>query len=229
LMGEPIQVTSGPFRDGQPTWSLDSLTIVYHSGFGQGDWDIWSVPAAGGTPTWLTGAPGFGDYDPSYAKNSSKISYASFSPEGQAARDWIGQYTYDPPDGTWTEGVHTYQFQWEDASSGESGSFDWFNFTVSDDAQAYDGHVLLRFWTLTARSDETCINTDAINLNQQTRFYIGWATNGTYQDIKPYYENKTVQVVWDDAGFADDFIRPMIVPLPQSEWLAYNCTFTAGD
>lgn len=78
-LGDPIQVTSGPARDGQPTWSPDSTLIVYHSAL---DWDLdlWSVPAEGGEGTWVTGSPVFADADPSFAKNSPTIAYAGFAP-----------------------------------------------------------------------------------------------------------------------------------------------------
>lgn len=78
-LGEAIQLTSGPAEDGQPTWSPDSTVIAYHSGV-DGNWDIWTVPAAGGEGTWLTGRPIFGEYDPSFAKNSYIIGYAGFAP-----------------------------------------------------------------------------------------------------------------------------------------------------
>ncbi len=107
--GAAIRLTSDAFQDGQPTWSPDSQTIVYHSGFGD-DFDLWSVPAAGGEPTWLNGAPGMGDYDPAYARNHSLIAYASPSPYGQATRDWVAAFTYDLPAGYWSTGDHTYQF-----------------------------------------------------------------------------------------------------------------------
>lgn len=78
-LDEPVQLTSGPAEDGQPTWSPDSTLIAYHSGF-EGEWDIWTVPAGGGEGTRVTGGLIFGDYDPTFARNSLTIGYAGFTP-----------------------------------------------------------------------------------------------------------------------------------------------------
>lgn len=219
-LGEPIQMTSGPFLDGQPTWSPDSTTIVYHSGFND-DWDLWSVPAAGGTPTWLTGAVVFGDYDPAYAKNSPTVGYASFSPNGQAERTWVAAFTYDA--GTWDAGTHTYQFWIEGAPNGEEFSFD-----VSSDNPLYDGFALIRPWTLRAQTPDGCANIAALHPAQETRFHIGWTFDGIYSDALTYYEKLMAQVRWDTTEPAD-MLRHEIFPLTAPvDWFGHTCTFTAG-
>jgi Tol biopolymer transport system component len=218
VLGEPIQLTSNPFNDGKPTWSPDSQTIIYDSNFGQ-DSDLWSIPAAGGTPTWLTGAVVFGEYGPANARNSSAVAYASFSPEGQAARTWVAAYTYNA--GTWDTGTHTYQF-W----AGGSPQGDEFSFEVSNDAPLYDGYALIRPGILRAQTPEGCMNIPAINSAQETRFHIGWTFDGAYADARMYLENLMAQVRWDTTEPADMLMHE-IFPLTGSvDWFGYTCTFT---
>ena len=78
-LGEPIQLTSGPFIAGQPTWSADGQYIIYHSGETE-DYDLWKVPADGGNALMLYGATEHGDYDPTYFRNGTNIAYAGFTP-----------------------------------------------------------------------------------------------------------------------------------------------------
>jgi Tol biopolymer transport system component len=218
--GEPIQVTSGPFSDGQPSWSADSATIAYHTGF-TSDWDIWTVPAAGGMPTWLTGAPEFGDYDPAYAKNSSNVAYASFSPEGQAARLWVAAYTYDPPVGTWGEGDHHYHFEAGSETTPE------IPFNVSSEAPLYDGFVLLRPAALRARvGDECLMAVSAIRPEQATRFHAGYLSpEGTYQEAQTFFDSLTARAIWDD-GMSAELARHEIRPYSPDGWWQYVCTYT---
>lgn len=75
-LGDPIQITSGPYSEDQPTWSADSLRIIFHSNL-NGDFDLWEVAATGGNPTWTTGVPGADDYDPAYARNQNLVAYES--------------------------------------------------------------------------------------------------------------------------------------------------------
>ncbi len=84
--GAPVQITTGPGYKSQLSWSQNSKTIVFHSNLGGVDFDIYTIPAAGGTPTKLTGFAGFGDYDPSYSNNGQYVAYAGFTPGGIEAR-----------------------------------------------------------------------------------------------------------------------------------------------
>jgi basic membrane protein A and related proteins len=219
--GDPIQVTSGPFNDGQPTWSTDSQTIVYHSGF-TSDWDLWTIPATGGMGTWLNGAPDVGDYDPAYAKNSSNIAYASFSPDGQAARTWVAAYTHDA--GTWTEGAHAYHF--EATWNGGSEMSQDVPFNVSDEAQSYDGFGLLRPGAVRVAPD--CAAIDTISPNQPTRFLAGWPTINemTYDEAEAFFDSLTARAIWDD-GQSAELVRHEIIPFNSDDWFQYACTFTS--
>jgi predicted GH43/DUF377 family glycosyl hydrolase len=218
VLGESIQLTSNPFNDGKPTWSPDSQTIIYDSNYGQ-DSDLWSIPAAGGTPTWLTGAPVFGDYGPANARNSFTVAYASFSPEGQAARTWVSAYTYDA--GVWDAGTHTYQFWAEGVPSGEERSFD-----VSTDNPLYPGLVLIRPGTLRAETPDGCANIDVIHPDQQTRFHVGWTFDGAYADARMYLENLMAQVRWDTTEPADMLMHEVFPLTGSVDWFGYTCTFT---
>ena len=234
VFGEPIQLTSNPFNDGKPTWSADSLTITYDSGFGQ-DSDLWSVPAAGGEATWLTGAPVFGEYAAANARNSSSVAYASFSPEGQSKRQWVAAYTYDPPAGTFDEGTHPYHFDFEWTTpepgswSGQGGDF-----VISDDAEIRDGYVLLRgpaeIHGINDPDGFFCEPVGEVNPSQPTRFVVGWvpgvdeAIEMTYPDAKAHFESITANAVWDDGSA--ELVRHEIIPLREDTWFDYVCTFT---
>jgi hypothetical protein len=218
-LGEPVQVTFLPGWEGMPAWSADSHSIVFHYGFG-GDFDIWSVPVTGGTPSWLTGAFGFGDYDPAATKNSPLLAYASFSPEGQAPRRWVAAYTYDMPAGYWSEGDHVYHFEWEDLVSGD------FHFSASQDEQTYDGFVLLRGGQILADGGEGCFSTWEINTGQHTQFHSGWlAVDTTYAGALDYFEGLGVKVGWD--GLAPvEMAYHEIRPFDSLDWWSYVCTYT---
>jgi len=82
-VGAPVQVTfDGPsVFNGQPSWSSDDQTIVFHSNRGNTvfDFDLWTVRITGGEPTRLTGTVGQGDFDPSYFLNRL-VAFAGFTP-----------------------------------------------------------------------------------------------------------------------------------------------------
>lgn len=233
-LGKPIQVTSSPLVDGHPTWSADSKTIVFHSGFSS-DYDLWTVPAAGGTPTWLNGAPEFGDYDPDYSNNL--IAYESASPDSQAPRPWIAAYSYDVPVGTLTDGTYPYHFEFDwtlpepGAFSGQGGEF-----VISSGALIHDGNILLR-GPAELRGVETpeglvCEGVDEINPNQPLRFLIGWLYGYdvfipmAYEEARAHFDSITARAVWDD-GTSAPLVRHEIFPwTPQIDWPAYVCTYS---
>ena len=226
-LGGPIQVTTVGTWDGQATWSADSQTIAFHSGISDAgrDFDIWTIPAAGGMATWLTGAPGFGDYDPTYSKNGRYIAYASFSPAGQAARTWIAAYTYDLPVGTWTLGEHVYHFdaEWSGGSDTTPGIF---SFNVSSEAPLYDGYVLLRPFAVRAKVDGACPAIDTIRPDQPTRFHVGYLSpEAAYQEAQAFFDSLTARAVWDD-GMSAELVRHEIRPYSPDDWWQYVCTYT---
>jgi Tol biopolymer transport system component/regulation of enolase protein 1 (concanavalin A-like superfamily) len=223
-LGQPIQVTTVGTQEGHATWSADSQTIAFHSGIGR-DFDIWTIPATGGMATWLTGAPGFGDYDPAYSKNGRYIAYGSFSPAGQAARTWVAAYTYDLPAGTWSEGEHRYHFETE-WSGGDETPPPEFLFNVSSEAPSYDGYVLLRPYAVRARVDGECPAIDAIRPDQPTRFHVGYLSpEATYQEAQAFFDSLTARAVWDD-GMSAELARHEIRPFSPDDWLQYVCTYT---
>ena len=75
--GDPILVADMEAWIGLPTWSDDGRTIVFDAGMTD-DWDLWSVPATGGEPTWLNGVAEYGDYGPDYWRNL--VAYAGYTP-----------------------------------------------------------------------------------------------------------------------------------------------------
>ncbi|MEJ2494713.1 MAG: FlgD immunoglobulin-like domain containing protein [Ignavibacteriaceae bacterium] len=80
----PVNLTnngSGVFSQ-HPSWSNNGKTIVFHSNRATSDYDIWTIPSSGGTPTRLAGRSDMGDYDPSFSKNGKYVAYAEFTDPG---------------------------------------------------------------------------------------------------------------------------------------------------
>jgi Tol biopolymer transport system component len=206
VLGAPIQVThlSG-WSVGAPTWSLDSQAISFNGGV-DNDMDVWKVPAAGGAPVWVTGAPGYGDYGPENARNSSKIAYASPSPDGQAARYWMSFWSHDPPADTFAEGQYGYQYHVRYTVPEEQ---EWYGIpltlNVTDQAPLYDGYALLGPWMgmpQQAWTGSACDAVDALNLDQPVRFVWGWVNDYpmSYEEAWAHFNSFTIDVSWDGAA-----------------------------
>ncbi len=228
-LGKPIQVTKDGADEGHPTWSADSKTIVYSSAMGS-DYDLWTVPAAGGRGTWLNGVPEFGDYDPDYWKNI--IAYESVSPDSQIARFWVSAFTYDPPVGIFTEGTYPYHFKvkWNLPTRGEWEGQDG-ELVISGDAPLYDGRVLLRgpaeLRGVNTPDGLVCEGVEAVNPKQRMRFLFGWATDSemTYPEAMAHFKSMIVRVLGDGASAV--LVRNEIHPFTSSEdWFQYVCTYT---
>jgi regulation of enolase protein 1 (concanavalin A-like superfamily) len=222
-LADPIQLTSSPLWEGRPTWSNNSKTIAYHAGMGQ-DTDIWKIPAAGGTGTWLTGAPIFGDYDPNYSFNGRYLAYSSFSPDSQAARQWGAGFSFHA--GTWSEGEHNYYFETAytfPEPGGETTSP--VTFTAAGDAPWYDGYVLLRALALRARVGDECPALDpaAIRPDQPTLFHwVELTSPMTYQEAVQHFDSLTVTAYWD-GGSSAGLARGEIFPWSAVDFAQYLC------
>lgn len=138
-LGDPIRLTSEMTWEGRPSWSNNSHSLAFHANLVQ-DTDIWSISAEGGEATWLTGAPGFDDYDANYSKNGRYVAYSSFSPNCQAARQWVAAFTYDLSADNLVDGTYPYHFDLE-WSVPEPGYFtgQGGEFVISGAAPIYDG------------------------------------------------------------------------------------------
>lgn len=77
-LAAPQQLTTDPADDGQPSWTPGSRHLAFHSAR-SGDYDIWRIPAGGGTPTPVTGLTGPGDFDPSVAPFGNRVAYAGYT------------------------------------------------------------------------------------------------------------------------------------------------------
>jgi hypothetical protein len=227
VLGDPIQVTTlNAWNVGGPTWSTDSQTIFFNAGMTD-DIDLWSVPAAGGDITWLNGAPVYGEYGPANARNSSKIAYAGASADGQAARDWVANFSFDA--GTWTEGDHSYSIE-NTYSLPEPGSHtsDPITFNVTTNARTYNGYVLLRASGLRARVGGGCPGIDPmIHPDQNTRFGYGWQTDYpmTYSEAIDHFNSMLVKAHWDE-GMSADLQRGVIIPVPSANFGEVVCSST---
>ena len=71
---KPRQLTAGP-RDGNPRWSPDGKTLAF-CGERNGEFDIYTIPAAGGEETRLTTAKGLDD-GPDYSADGRFIYFNS--------------------------------------------------------------------------------------------------------------------------------------------------------
>lgn len=220
---EPIQLTQLYQGEGHPTWSPDGKTIVYHAGLNTPDWDLWSVPAAGGEPTWLNGAPMMGDYDPDYATDDGLIAYAGGSPYGQMPRTWITVYTHDLPPDYWTEGTHTYQFLAEGHDPTVARELN-----VSINNPRYDGVTLLRQGGIRLQLGEECAFLDGINPSQPTQFNLGWTAEGVFTEAVDALNALMPSASWDNVNSAL-MMRHEVFPLTQGVALMpYICSYSAG-
>lgn len=72
------QLTFGNPGDGDPDWSPDGSTIAFFSNIRSGRGDIWTIPAAGGTPARLTNNPDWGGGGgPAYSPDGRWIAFVS--------------------------------------------------------------------------------------------------------------------------------------------------------
>jgi regulation of enolase protein 1 (concanavalin A-like superfamily) len=221
-LGEPILMVDMLLDAGQPTWSPDSQTIMFHAGLDR-FYDLWSVPAVGGEPVWLNGVPDFGDYDPAYAKNSARSAYASVSPSGQAKRLWVQTYTYDFPKGAWTEGEHQYHIKDNLGHIAPDVPF-----TVSLEAPSYEGFVLLRPFALVANTGEGCEWITSIHTNQPTRTHAGWLNEfpSPFSEAIDYFSTLDAWIV-PDGGEPVPMAPQTMMPYFAEIWWELICRSTA--
>ncbi len=72
-----MQLTHGPGRwQGSPRWSPDGRRIAFDSQGEDGQWDIWTIDAGGGSPRRLTLDPG-DDTMPSWSRDGRFIYWSS--------------------------------------------------------------------------------------------------------------------------------------------------------
>ncbi|MGW8250764.1 MAG: TolB family protein, partial [Anaerolineales bacterium] len=230
-LGEPLRLTNETAWESRPSWHNNSHSLAFHANLVQ-DIDIWSISAKGGEAAWLTGAPGFDDYDANYSNNGRYVAYSSFSPNGQAARQWVAAFTYDLPGDSLTEGQYPYHFEIE-WSLPEPGSFSGQggDFTISGAAPIYDGYVLLR-GPFELRGVDTpdglvCEEVGEINPSQPMRFLMGWLAEGemTYSEALAHFESMTGRAVWGD-GMSAELMRHQVIPFAWDPWFQYVCTWT---
>lgn len=207
--GEPVRLTGTLAGGWLPTWSADSKTIAYHSGLTR-DTNIWTIPSAGGMGTWLTGGIEFGDYDPDFSRSKGILAYSSFTPNGQAARDWHSFFDYSLPAGYWQEGDHILHYEWNEAEGSVERTFE-----AALDQPLYDDYALLRATGQRGRSGDTCEAIPAIHPDQLTKFHFGWADyDMTFAEVAAEIESLNPRVVWD-GGEAVPLQLLEIYPLSQ--------------
>ena len=100
--GNLVQVTDGNHAKARPCWSPDGTTIAYARLNDWGRWDIWQVPALGGTPRRLIPNAA----DPAWSRDGELLAYANLATgtiwvsdsEGQNARQLtpVGPTGYGP-------------------------------------------------------------------------------------------------------------------------------------
>ncbi len=78
--GNPVEITHGPNLKMRPAWSADGTTVAYARLDRSGLWDIWEVPALGGTLRRVISDA----TEPSFARNGDLIYY---TPRGVGSHD----------------------------------------------------------------------------------------------------------------------------------------------
>ena len=109
-------------------------------------------------------------------------------------------FYYDLQGGAWSEGTHTYHFEytWTEPTPGSSlsqqGEFD-----VSGDAPLYPGRILLRSFYELAFAAPACEQIDTIHPSQPTRLHIGWRTDEpmTSSEAQAHFESMSVVAIVD--------------------------------
>ena len=145
----------------------------------------------------------------------------SFSLDGQAPRNWVAAYTYDPD--LLSIGNHNYSFGAEGVDpTGGSG------FNVSEYLPTlYDGFVLFRPWGLVGRLGEDWIDIEdtTIRPDQPIRFMVGWTADGIYQDALNKLDALQPKAYLDGDEFL--LFRHEVFPFSSSiDWQQYIFSFT---
>jgi hypothetical protein len=156
--------------------------------------------------------------------NSTTVDWC-VPPAPELEQLWAWAFTYDAPVGTWTAEEHTYYFeQTHTEPTPGGGSSTPVTFMVDGSASTYDGLVLLRAFSVTARSGETCVALDprVLHPDEQTRFVFGWVTDYpmTYSQAVAQFVSMRVWARWD--GGAGVEMTPGMV-MPESEIGSYLC------
>ncbi|UCE26276.1 MAG: PD40 domain-containing protein [Candidatus Coatesbacteria bacterium] len=69
------QVTTDPADDSSPAWSPDGTTLAFSS-IRSGNFDIWTIPATGGTATQITTDPAY-DVGPTWSPDGTTLAFDS--------------------------------------------------------------------------------------------------------------------------------------------------------
>lgn len=138
----------------------------------------------------------------------------STSLAGSPGKVWWTEFTsvvFTWPD----EGFYTYTFY--ESYTGATRSY---TIEVAQDAPEYPGTVLLRPWSIRARTNEpglSCadvVDNPRIRPDQPARFHVAWITDETmsHQDAEALFDSLSYTVSWDGgaqtASLARQGIRP---------------------
>jgi Tol biopolymer transport system component len=85
--GNPVKLTEDPNLKTRPRWSPDGTEIAYARLNDSGVWDIWEVPALGGTPRRLI----LNAADPDWSRDGRSIAYRNSSTDAIWISDSLGQ------------------------------------------------------------------------------------------------------------------------------------------
>lgn len=126
------------------------------------------------------------------------------------------------------EGVYTYTY------ADQAGGTISYTIEVSNDAPAYPGVVLLRPWSIRARTGEPGLSCDeldppTIRPGQLARFHIAWITDEamSHPEAEALFDTLSYTVSWDGGTQPVSLARQVTRPdLDQVELYDMTCLWT---
>lgn len=189
----------------------------------------------------------FAEYGEPVPSNYEWVAAQVFDEDGDASEVrpmdiqglWIEAFTGSVDLGSLDQGVHPYYLSIEySLPFTDSWSGQWGDFTVSDEAETYDGYVLLRgsrgqVHGFFSDGDLVCEDAGPLRPTQPTLFVAGWLVGYgmSEEDAQAHFGSLTMRAGLDESALvelAGQGMRPYRPDDPDS-WADYVCSFTEPE